>query len=407
MLEYGLLGEKLPYSFSPEIHGMLGGYDYRLVEVAPPQLDGFLRARAFRGLNVTIPYKQAVIPYCAQLSDAARAIGAVNTLLVGADGALYGDNTDYYGFQYMARAAGVSFAGKKTLVLGSGGTSRTACAVVRDSGGEPVVISRSGENDYAHIEAHADARVLVNTTPLGTFPNTDAQAVDLARLPGLEAVLDVVYNPRRTRLLLQAERLGLRCSGGLRMLVAQAKRASERFRGCEIPDGEIERVLAQLEKKTASVVLVGMPGCGKTTVGQLLAGLLGRELCDLDEEIARQAGKPIPQIFAEEGEAAFRAREAALAQEFGKRAGIVLATGGGVVKDPANRDRLRQNARVYWLTRSLDKLDRSERPLSGDDETMRRMLAEREPLYRAFADAVVENDGDPQEAAGRIAADFI
>ncbi len=406
MAEYGLLGEKLPYSFSPEIHAEFGDYAYQLFEIAPENLDSFLRGRVFQGLNVTIPYKKAVIPYCDQLSDAAKAIGSVNTITFDAQGRMLADNTDYYGFSYMARAAGVEFAHKKVLVLGSGGTSLTACAAIRDAGGLPVVISRGGQDNYQNLDRHADAKVLVNTTPVGTFPNTDAKPVDLAAFPALEAVLDVVYNPGTTRLLFQAKRLGLRCSGGLRMLVAQAKRASELFQGKEIPDKEIERVVEKLRRKVTSIVLIGMPGSGKTSVGRLVAAALGREFLDLDAEIERRAGMPIPEIFAKKGEAAFRKMESALAQELGSRAGIVLATGGGVVKDPDNYERLAQNGRIFCLRRELDKLDRSDRPLSGDDAAMRRMYAEREPLYRAFADVIVDNNGAVEQAAQKIVEEF-
>lgn len=407
MAEYGLLGEKLPYSFSPEIHAEFGDYDYRLIELAPQELDGFLRAGEFRGLNVTIPYKKAVIPYCSELSDAAKAIGAVNTITVGADGKLRGDNTDYYGFCYMARIAGVRFTGKKVLVLGSGGTSLTACAAIRDAGGTPVVISRSGETNYQNLERHQDAKIVVNTTPVGTFPHTDASPLDLARLPEIEAVLDVVYNPGMTRLLLQARRLGLCYSSGLRMLVAQAKRASELFQGKAIPDREIERVANKLSLKSTSIVLIGMPGSGKTTVGKLVAEMLGRQFIDLDEEIERSAGICIPEIFARQGEEAFRRLESELAQLFGSRTGIVLATGGGVVKDAQNYNRLAQNGRIFWLTRDLERLDRDGRPLSGDDETMYRMYRERLPLYRAFADAAVENNDAPDATAREIVREFL
>ena len=265
-LEFGLLGERLGHSFSPAIHRQLAGYDYQLVELPPEEVEPFLRAGRFRGLNVTIPYKKTVMACCDALSPAARRIGSVNTLLRRPDGTLYGDNTDYDGFRYLLQAAGARVQGKKALVLGSGGASLTVHTVLADLGArETVGISRSGPDNYENLDRHADAQLIVNATPVGMYPNTGVSPVDLDRFPSCEGVFDLIYNPARTQLLLDAERRGLLCSNGLGMLVAQAKAAAERFLGRAIPDSRVEEITRQMERQTQNLLLIGMPGCGKTT----------------------------------------------------------------------------------------------------------------------------------------------
>lgn len=390
---YGLIGEKLGHSYSPRIHRLLGNYPYQLFEIAPAELPRFLQARQFAGLNVTIPYKQSVIPFCSALSPAAQAIGSVNTLLVRADGSLYGDNTDYAGFAYLAKQAGLGFGGKKTLVLGSGGTSRTACAVIRDAGGLPIVISRRGADTYADLATkHADAAIVVNTTPVGMYPHNAAQPVDLALFPALEGVLDVIYNPHRTRLLQQAAMLGIRHSGGLPMLVAQAKYSAERFLDRTIPDERIAEIQAEIRRQTSNVALVGMPGSGKTTVGREVAQILHMPFYDIDAEIEAEAGRTIPEIFARDGEAAFRRLEAAQIARLGKEGGAVLATGGGAVLDAENRYNLRQNALVILLERDLDGLAMEGRPLSKDAAALQALWQTRAALYTAVADMRIPNN---------------
>ena len=315
MKQYYLIGETLGHSHSPRLHALLGDPGYALRPMPPDALDAFLTARAFDGLNVTIPYKRAVLPYCAALGETARAIGSVNTVVKRADGTLFGDNTDAFGFARMAAKAGIAFAGRKALVLGSGGTSLTACHVIRAAGGEPVVVSRHGETTYADLPRHADASVIVNATPVGLYPDVDASPVDLALFPRLAGVLDVVYNPLRTRLLQQAEALSIPHAGGLTMLVWQAVRARELFDGRAIDPAVAANAERELRRALTSLVLIGMPGCGKTTLGKRCARLLGREFVDTDAEIVRRAGKPIPQIFAEDGESAFRALEARVIAE--------------------------------------------------------------------------------------------
>ena len=391
-MEYGLLGEKLGHSFSPQIHRDLAGYDYQLLPTPPEAVEDLFARRAFQGLNVTIPYKRTVMPLCDEIDPRAAAIGAVNTV-VNRNGRLTGYNTDIDGFLYMARRAGVDMAGKKVVILGSGGTSRTARAAAGELGAREIVtVSRHGEDNYQNLSRHADAQVLVNTTPVGMYPNWGQSPVSLESFPALEGVLDVVYNPLRTALLLQAEERGLPRSCGLPMLVAQAKRAAELFTGQNIDDSRAEAVLHGLRGQLTSIVLIGMPGCGKTTVGRALAGKLGRTFVDLDEEIVRRAGMSIPEIFAREGEAGFRERESALVREFGERTGLVVSTGGGVVTRRENYIPLKQNGLLLHLRRDPAALPTDGRPLSqatAPEELWRR----RAPLYAAFADGEIDNNG--------------
>ena len=391
-MEYGLLGEKLGHSFSPQIHRDLAGYDYQLLPTPPEAVEDLFARRAFQGLNVTIPYKRTVMPLCDEIDPRAAAIGAVNTV-VNRNGRLTGYNTDIDGFLYMARRAGVDMAGKKVVILGSGGTSRTARAAAGELGAREIVtVSRHGEDNYQNLSRHADAQVLVNTTPVGMYPNWGQSPVSLESFPALEGVLDVVYNPLRTALLLQAEERGLPRSCGLPMLVAQAKRAAELFTGRNIDDSRAEAVLHGLREQLTSIVLIGMPGCGKTTVGRALAGKLGRTFVDLDEEIVRRAGTSIPEIFAREGEAGFRERESALVREFGERTGLVVSTGGGVVTRRENYIPLKQNGLLLHPRRDPAALPTDGRPLSqatAPEELWRR----RAPLYAAFADGEIDNNG--------------
>ncbi len=401
MIEYGLLGEKLGHSFSPQIHRALGGYDYRLLPTPPEEVEALLRRRAFRGLNVTIPYKQTVIPLCDRVDPRAAAIGAVNTI-VNRDGLLEGCNTDIDGLIDLARRAGVDMAGKKVVILGSGGTSRTAQAAAGELGAASVtVVSRGGADNYGNLSRHGDAQVLINTTPVGMYPRCGVSPVDLDLFPALTGVLDVVYNPLRTALVLAAEDRGIPCSGGLPMLVSQARRAAELFTGTTIPDSRMEEALAALTRQVRSVVLVGMPGCGKSAVGRALARRLGKEFVDMDALISARAGKSIPDIFAQDGEEAFRTLESQIACEAGSRTGCVISTGGGAVTRPENRDPLRQNGVVVHLTRDLALLPRSGRPVSQSTD-LEELWARRAPLYAAFADLTVPNSGAVEAAADTI-----
>ncbi len=398
---YGLLGRTLGHSWSVPIHEALGCTGYRLIELEPEALGDFLKREDIGGLNVTIPYKRDVMAFCDVIDSAAEAIGSVNTL-VRRGGKLYGYNTDIDGFRYMLRRADISLEGKKVLVLGSGGASLTARAAAKQGGAREVVtISRSGPDNYENLERHADAEVLINATPVGMWPKLEGQPVDLRRLPKLETAADVVYNPGRTNLLLQAEEFGLRRTGGLPMLVHQAKRAEELFFDRDIPDGETERIIGGLWRDMTNIVLVGMPGCGKTTVGQALAKLSGKPFVDLDGEIVKRAGKPIPEIFASEGEGAFRALEHEVLTETCAKSGQVIATGGGAVLRSENRAAMRRTGRVYLLRRRLEALPTEGRPLS-QAESLEEMYRVRKPMYAAAADVVINNSVSPERTAELI-----
>ena len=401
-LEYGLLGEKLGHSFSPAIHRKLAGYDYQLVEKKPEELADFLTHGTFQGLNVTIPYKKAVIPFCRTLTDQARRIGSVNTIVRQKDGTLLGHNTDYDGFAYMLRSAGAELRVKKALILGTGGVSPTVKTVLEDLGaGEIVFISRSGPDNYENLERHAAAQVLVNATPVGMYPNTEVSPVDLDRLPNLEGVFDLIYNPARTRLLLQAEERGLCRANGLGMLVAQAKRSSEQFSGTVIDNSVLERVERTVNSHLRNIILIGMPGCGKSTVAAALGRDLGREVVEADTLIAEKAGMSIPEIFAQSGEDGFRALETEILAEQGKRSGIILSTGGGCVTRQENYPLLHQNGTIFCLTRGLSKLPTAGRPISQSTD-LAQLYARRKPLYERFADCTVSNDGALQDTLNTI-----
>lgn len=401
MLRCGLLGETLGHSYSPMIHHQLGDYDYRLFEIPRDALDAFLESGDWDGLNVTIPYKKAVVPYCGTLSEAAAKLQSVNTLVRRPDGTLYGDNTDLYGFLYMMRRSGIQPAGKKALVLGSGGASVTVKAALEQLGASVTVISRSGPDNYANLDRHADARIIANTTPVGMYPHNGAAAVDLRQFPHCEGVLDIVYNPARTALLLQAEELGIPCAGGLSMLVAQARRSSELFTGAVMDDGVLERVERSVQGRLRNIVLIGMPGSGKTTIAAALSRALGREAVEADDLISQKAGMSIPEIFAQSGEEGFRALETEVLAEQGKRSSIILSTGGGCVTRPENYPLLHQNGVIFCLTRALSKLPTDGRPISQSTD-LAQLYARREPLYRHFADVMVSNDGAPEDTLQTI-----
>ena len=397
----GLLGEHLTHSYSPQIHALLGEYSYELFEVAPDALADFLRSDRFDCLNVTIPYKRAVVEFCATLSDAARELGSVNTLVRRPDGTLHGENTDLDGFRWLLERNGGVQPGEKALVLGTGGASQTVQAVLCAAGAEVTVLSRRGEQNYSTLGAHADATLVVNATPVGMYPNNGARLIDLDLLPQCRCVLDLIYNPARTRLLLDAEERKIRCENGLSMLVAQAKRAAELFTGKMIPDAVCTDILCTLEREMHNVILIGMPGCGKTSVGTLLAQRLGRPFFDADAEIERHLGCTIPAFFAREGENAFRAVETQVLAELGKRSGCVIATGGGCVTRPENYELLHQNGTLVWLRRDLSALPVEGRPISRS-RALSELYREREPLYRGFADICAENDDTEAVVAEKI-----
>ncbi len=402
-MKCGLLGRKLGHSYSPLIHSLLGRYSYDLFEKEPEELEDFLKNGDFTAINVTIPYKKAVIPYLDELSPVAQKMGAVNTILRRPDGTLFGHNTDYFGFFSLVQRSGLSVEGKKVLILGSGGASNTAAAVLRELGARVIIVSRSGETNYSNLHLHHDASVIVNTTPVGMYPNTGLSPVDLGLFPQLEGVLDVVYNPARTRILLDAEERGIPGFNGLWMLVAQAKEAAECFTGAAIDDSVIGSIHRILSSRMQNIVLVGMPGCGKSTLAALLARKLGRQAADADAEILRLAGKSIPEIFAQDGEAVFRDWETKALETLGKQSGLVIATGGGCVTKDRNYPLLHQNGQIFWLKRALEDLPTDGRPLSQAGK-LEQMYQVRRPLYEAFADFTIENNGSPDRTAAAILA---
>ncbi|MBQ8910316.1 MAG: shikimate kinase [Oscillospiraceae bacterium] len=397
----GLLGKKLSHSYSPQIHQQLGTYRYDLFERSGEELEDFLLNGTFQGLNVTIPYKKSVIPYCRELSPQAKKMGAVNTIVKRSDGTLIGHNTDYFGFQSMAQRLPVAYRNKKVLVLGSDGASNTVCAVMKELGAQVVVISRSGENNYENLNKHADCAVIVNATPVGMYPNTGISPVSLNLFPNLEGVLDLIYNPARTKLILDAQQRGIPTENGLWMLVAQAKESAEWFTGENISDNKIAHIYKAIKRNMENIVLIGMPGCGKSTVGALLAQQLGKKFVDADAQIEIHAGCTIPEIFQNQQEEGFRKIETKVLSELGKQSGMVIATGGGCVTRQENLPLLRQNGTIVWIKRNIAELPTDGRPLSLTTDLLQ-MFETRKPMYEKFADITVNNDSTPTETATRI-----
>lgn len=423
--KYGLIGRTLVHSYSKEIHEALGRYQYQLFSLAEDEMPDFINARDFRGLNVTIPYKKDVISLCDEVTDLARGIGAVNTLFwknasgTGAsesisqeDKILVGHNTDYEGFLYAASRAGIDFDGKGVLILGTGGTSLMARRAAADQNAAKIYIaSRHPETDppsgselqnagilstvsYDQLPEIADSiDVIVNTTPVGTFPNNMQQVIRLKDFPGCQAVIDVIYNPFKTALLLEAEKLGLKYTNGLPMLVAQATAAAGYFLGTPGAfQKENQRIIKAMKQQMGNIVLIGMPGTGKSLIGKLLAELTGKTLQDTDTKIEEEAKMTIPEIFEKEGESGLRDRESAICKKLGKERNLIIATGGGAILRPENVDALRQNGTLVHITRSIDKLPTRGRPLSKNIETLKKMEAQRMPLYKAAADITFRNN---------------
>jgi len=402
-MRYGLIGKSLSHSYSKAIHGFLGNREYELTELPPDAVEGFLRKAEFKGINVTIPYKETVMPHCVP-DDAARKIGCVNTI-VNKDGKLYGYNTDYFGFSYMAKSAGIDFAGKKVVILGSGGTSKTAVCVTHDHGArEVVVVSRNGKDNYENIGRHADSDVLVNTTPVGMFPDNGRFPVSLDCFTNLSAVIDVIYNPLRTRLMLDARERGINTANGLAMLTAQALYAHNLFFGIE-GDGhsdavKINETLSKTEKLFLNIVLVGMPGCGKTSVGKKLAELFEMDFVDTDLAIEASTGRQVPDIIREDGEPFFRELERKVVSQVAAGTHQVIATGGGSVLAKENRDALLQNGKIVFLERKLEDLPTKGRPLSVDLQAMYR---QRLPIYESLCHYKVGVEGDLQDTFRKVA----
>ena len=395
-MQYGLIGNPLGHSFSPPIHHALADYAYDLFELPEEEIAAFIRRPDIGGLNVTIPYKKTVIPLCDALSPEAERIGSVNTLVYDENRRITGHNTDYAGLCWLLRRAGIDPKGKKAVLIGNGGVCQTVKAVLRDLGArELVILSRSGGADtvsYDDTDAYTDGELVVNTSPVGMFPKCPDKPISLASFPRCEGFVDMVYNPLRTGMCLEAEERGIPYCSGLPMLVAQAKVAAELFLGTTIPDEKTEEILRALTRQQENIVLIGMPGSGKSTVGRALAEALNRPFVDLDEEVVRAAGCSIPELFRQGGEPLFRKWERRITVEQGKRNGLVIATGGGVVLDRRNWVPLRQNGHLLFLERPLSKLATKGRPLSTDRAALETMYEQRLPLYRAFANTVIDND---------------
>ena len=399
-MKCGLLGRKLAHSYSPQIHAQLGTYNYCLYEKEPEELETFLKIGDFSGLNITIPYKKAVIPYLSGLSPIAAKLGAVNTI-VRRDGGLIGHNTDYFGFQSMMKQSGLTVHDKKVLVLGSGGASNTAVAVLEQLGAMVVVISRTGENNYENLQLHADASVIVNATPVGMYPHGGVSPMDLSLFPKLEGVVDLIYNPARTQLLLDAEKRGVVAINGLWMLVAQAKESAEWFTNSSILDDKIQEIHQKLRLQMENIILIGMPGSGKSTVGKLLAEKFGKTFVDADSAIVEKSGMPIPDIFAQQGENGFRTIETEVLAELGKRSGLVIATGGGCVTREENYPLLHQNGTIFCLDRDVTSLPTDGRPLSQAGH-LEEMYQIRKPMYDRFADHHIDCNATPETAVSQI-----
>lgn len=403
MGRYGLIGEKLGHSFSPRIHALLGDYEYKLYPMKPKDVAAFMGENALDGFNVTVPYKEAVLPYLAGISGEAARIGSVNTVVRGADGLLYGHNTDYHGFQHLLGDVS-ALAGKKAVVLGSGGSAKAVSTVLRDAGFAVVIISRTGTDNYSNLARHADATLVVNTTPVGMYPQVDAAPVDLHAFPECRLALDLIYNPLKTRFFLQAEALGIEARGGLPMLAAQAAEAAKLFGVGRMGGDPADFIAQKLAREARSIAIIGMPGSGKSSVGRALAQLMSRTFYDLDDMITRDIGMPIPEFFANRGEGAFRAAESQALQRAAKEPGCVIATGGGIVTVPGNRAILAQNCAVVQIERNLAELPAHGRPVT-QKKGVEALYRERKPLYDLWSERTYENR-DILQTARQVAEDY-
>lgn len=402
-MRYGLIGEKLGHSYSKGIHEQLADYTYDLIPLTQEEFTVFMTEKPFTAINVTIPYKEKVIPYLDTIDDAAAAIGAVNTI-VQKDGKWTGFNTDYSGFRYTLEHNGFVIAGKKVLLLGKGGAAKACLAVVRDMGAKEIhtVYYKESPDTITYEDCyanHADAEIIINTTPVGMYPNGGKSPVDLDGFHQLEGVIDVVYNPSRTKLVVDAQRKGIKAIGGLEMLVAQAGVAVEIFTGKPLSWEKVDLICDGMQKERQNIVLIGMSGCGKSTLGKAMAEAMGKTFVDMDEKIVEKIQMPISEYFAQHGEAEFRIVEQNVAEELSGETGLVIATGGGVIKKAENIHRLMENGKIVWVKRDVERLESGNgRPLAPDMEATLALYKERLPLYEGFAEVVLENNGTVAEA---------
>lgn len=410
-MKYGLIGERLGHSFSKIIHQMLSDNEYELLEIERDNLRDFMLSKSFLGINVTIPYKEAVIPYLDYIDEAAKEIGAVNTV-VNRDGKLFGYNTDFYGMRELILHAKIEVTGKKTAILGSGGTSRTAAAVLRSLGAREIIrvgrVAKEDVIDYGELyEKHGDVQIIINTTPLGTYPNVRGCAVDVLRFTSLEGVVDAVYNPLRSELVLNAKDAGIKAEGGLYMLVAQAVKASEIFLGKEYPLGVTDKIYEQIKRQKESIVLIGMPGCGKSTVSKILEKKTGRKLVDTDELIVERCKMEIKDFFARHGEDEFRRIESEVIEEISALGELIIATGGGAILREENVKNLKRNGRIFFIDRPLECLVPTEsRPLSSDRAAIEKRYEERYGIYSSVCDVKTKADCDAMTVAEKILENF-
>ena len=398
----GLLGEKLSHTYSPEIHAELGDYEYNVYEKTEEELDDFFANGDWDGINVTIPYKKTVMKYCDDLSSVARVIGSVNTIVRREDGTLYGDNTDAYGFELLIEMLSVPVSGSKALVLGSGGASLTAVYTLRKLRARSViVISRTGENNYDNISRHYDADLIINTTPVGMYPDMNRSPLDLSPFKELKGVIDIIYNPARTNLIMQAESLGVPCIVGIRMLVGQAAKSAELFDNVETTRRRVNNIASELTRRKMNIVLVGMPGSGKTRIARSLAQNLGWPMLDTDEMIIQRTGRSPSDIIINDGEPAFRDIEMEIIEDTALTANCIISTGGGCVTRSENYYPLHRNSLVVWIRRDLALLSTEDRPLSQTAD-ISFMYQKRYPMYEYFSDMIVENNGSIEDAVNEI-----
>lgn len=410
-MKYGCIGEHLRHSFSKEIHALIADYDYDIKEIPKNELDDFMTEHDFLAINVTIPYKEAVIPHLYYIDEGARLIGAVNTV-VNRHGKLYGYNTDFYGMNALAAKAGIDFRGKKVIILGTGGTSKTAYAVAKANGAREIIKASRTPSDSSVLyqdvyEYHTDAEIIINTTPVGMFPNIFGKPIEISEFPMLSGVIDAVYNPNKTQLIAEAKARGICAEGGLFMLVAQAVRASEIFLGTEYPSKLLYDVFKKIEAQKINIVLIGMPASGKTTVGNILAKKLRRDMVDTDDVAVKIAGTDIQTVFATKGEAAFRDIETQAVFEAAALSGIVIATGGGAILREENVKALRQNGKIYFIDRPLEALiPTDDRPTASTRAEIEQRYNERYEIYRASADVIIDASLSAEEVADMILKDF-
>lgn len=407
-MEYGLIGENLSHSFSEFIHSEFGLYNYKLYNLSEQELFAVLKSKKFKGFNITIPYKKTVIKYCDILDETVKKIGSANTIVLK-NNCLKAYNTDYFGLKYTITRSNISLKNKKVIILGSGGTSLTARSLAEDLGASEIITvsrSKNGNVSYSEIYDYDFADIVINTTPVGMYPNNLEEVVDIKKFKNLSGVVDVIYNPLKSKLLMKSKEMLVPTASGLPMLVAQAKESAEIFSGKKIDDLIIEKIIQKLGFKISNIVLVGMPGCGKTTLSKILSEKLLKEFTDTDEKIEKYFKQEISDIFENQGEKNFRKIESEVIKKYGKKNNLIISTGGGAVANRENYYSLKQNSRIYWIKRDLNKLDTKNRPLSKNLNEIKKIYESRKSMYKNFSDKIIFNDNSPEDAVKNILEDF-